>query len=240
MIRALFTGRYLQTDHNVFLEVPFNKCSHYIGTSQFIYIGNSPVFLRHKTIEKHFWTYTTVCSLIHFIKNRATEKPANLCLRIISWLDFVWYELTLKGISKQTLSRGHILVELSLLQLFKSHWHNASTVTGMIVRQWLAWFFNSQWHDCSTVTGTIMQQRLVRLFNSNWHDSSTVAGTIFFFFLYWHNSSAVMFTVEESCHVPGIRQMIPWFHFTNWFYQNELIECFLTHLKVIVDKEVVL
>ena len=40
MIRALFTERYSQTDHNVFSEIPFNKNSHYIETSQFIYIAN--------------------------------------------------------------------------------------------------------------------------------------------------------------------------------------------------------
>ena len=30
----------------------------------------------------------------------------------------------------------------------------------------------------------------------------------FFFFLCWQNSSTVKITVEESCHVPGIRHMI--------------------------------
>ena len=99
--------------------------------------------------------------------------------------------------------------------------------------------FNSRWQECSTVAGTIVQQRLARLFNSGWHNCSTVAGTIieqslddclivtgtivrqllawlfnsngqdFFFFLCWQNSSTMMFTVEESCHVPGIRHMIP-------------------------------
>ena len=153
---------------------------------------------------------------------------------VINWLDCVWYELTLKGISEQTLSRGHLLVELSLARLFNSHWHNASTVTGMIVQQSLARLFDRRWHDCSTITGmivhqslarvfnsrwhnstvvgTIFQQSLARFFNSYWHDSSTMAVTvkIFSFFLCWHNSWTVMFTVEESCHVPGIRHMIQW------------------------------
>ena len=62
-----------------------------------------------------------------------------------------------------------------------------------------AGFFNSRWHDSSTVTGTILQQSLARLFNSQ--DN--------IFFLRWHDSSAVILTVEESCHVLGIRHMIP-------------------------------
>ena len=106
--------------------------------------------------------------------------------------------ITLKGISEQTLSRGYLLVELSLARLFNSHWHSSSTVTGTIVQQWLAWFFNSHWHDCSTVTGTIIQQLLARFFNCHWHDSSIVAGTILqlslarFFNSGWYNSSIAM------------------------------------------------
>ena len=40
MIGALFTERYSRKGHNLFSEIPFNKSSHYIETSQFIYIAN--------------------------------------------------------------------------------------------------------------------------------------------------------------------------------------------------------
>ena len=125
---------------------------------------------------------------------------------VINWLDCVWYELTLKGISEQTLSRGHLLVELSLARLFNSHWHNASTVTGMIVQQSLARLFDRRWHDCSTVTGMIVHQSLALVFNSRWHNYSTVAGTIFqqslarFFSSYWHESSAMAGTIFFNSH----------------------------------------
>ena len=101
---------------------------------------------------------------------------------VINWLDFIWYELTLKGISEQTLSRGHLVVELLQARLFNSHWHDCSTVAGTIIQQSLARLFNSHWHDSLTVTGTILQQSLARFFNSGWHDSSTVTGKIFYFF----------------------------------------------------------
>ena len=164
MIRALFNERYSRTDDNVFSEIRCNKRSHYIGTSQFIYITHQLTSFCKAQVstEKHFQTYTTVCSKIHFSKNRAIEKPANLSLMVINWLDFVWCELTLKGISEQTLSRGHLLVKLSLARLFNSHWNNSSKVTGTIVQQLLARLFNSGWHDCSTVAGTIIQQSLAR------------------------------------------------------------------------------
>ena len=164
MIRALFNERYSRTDDNVFSEIRFNKRSHYIGTSQFIYITHQLTSFCKAQVstEKHFQTYTTVCSKIHFSKNRAIEKPANLSLMVINWLDFVWCELTLKGISEQTLSRVHLLVKLSLARLFNSHWNNSSKVTGTIVQQLLARLFNSGWHDCSTVAGTIIQQSLAR------------------------------------------------------------------------------
>ena len=101
-------------------------------------------------------------------------------------------------------------------------WHDSSTATGTTVHQSLARLFNSHWHNCSTVTGTTVQQSLTQLFNSHWHDCSTVTGmiiqqsgtvvqqswAIFFFFLCWQNSSTLMFTVEESCYVPGIQHMI--------------------------------
>ena len=116
-----------------------------------------------------------------------------------------------------------------LVRLFNSHWHNSSTVTGTNVRQSLARLFKSYWHDCSTVTGlivqhwsdcstvtvTIVQQSLAWLFNSHWHNCSTVTGTMaqqsltrLVFFLFWQNSSTVMFTFEESCRVLGIQHMI--------------------------------
>ena len=122
----------------------------------------------------------------------------------INWLDFVWYELTLEGISEQTLSRGHLLVELSLTRLFNSHWHNASTVTGTIVQQSPAQLCNKDWHDSSTVAGTIIQESLARLFKSHWHDCSTVASMIFqqslaqFFNSHCHNSSTVTGTILQQ------------------------------------------
>ena len=179
MIRALFTERYSRADHNVFSEIPFNKSSHYIRTSQFIYIANQLTgFCKAQASnEKHFRTYTTVCSQIHSSKNPTIEKPANLFLMVTNWPDFIWYEFTLKGISEQTLSRGHLLVELSLARLFNSPWHDCATVTGTIVQQFKI-MGNSRWQDWWTVAETIFQQLLARLFNSYWHDCSTVAGTI--------------------------------------------------------------
>ena len=161
MIRALFTEKYSQTDHKVFSKIPFNKSSHYIGASQFIYIANQLTgFCKAQvSAEKHFWTCTTVCSQIHFSKNHTIEKPANVSLMLINWLEFKWHELTLKGISEQTLSRGHLLVKLSLVRLLNSHWHNSSAVTGMVVQQSLAWFLKSHYR--------ILQQSLARMFNSN-------------------------------------------------------------------------
>ena len=123
---------------------------------------------------------------------------------VINWLDFMWYELILKGIFKQTLPRGYLLVKLSLARLFNSRWHNYLTVPGTILHKSLTQFFNSHWcnssivagtifqeslaqlfnshwhHDCSTVTDMVVQQSLARLFNSYWHNSSTVTGKIFF------------------------------------------------------------
>ena len=125
-----FTGGYSRTDQNVFSEIPFNGSSHYIGTSQFIYTANQ------LTGFCKAWVYRKAFPNIHhslFSKNRAIEKPANLSLMVINWLDFVWYELTLKGISEQTLLWVHLLVELSLARLSNSHWHNASIITGTIV-----------------------------------------------------------------------------------------------------------
>ena len=67
-----------------------------------------------------------------------------------------------------------------IIRLFNSHWHDWSTVTGMILQQWLAQFFNSRWHICSIVVGMIAQQSLARLFNSYWHNYSIVTGKILF------------------------------------------------------------
>ena len=81
--------------------------------------------------------------------------------------------------------------------ILNSHWHNCSTVTGIILQRSLACLFNSHWHDCSTVTGTIVQQSLSGLLNSHWKNCSTVAGTIFQQSLAWlinsgwHDSSTV-------------------------------------------------
>ena len=116
----------------------------------------------------------------------------------------------------------HVLYSWYMARFFNSHWHDYSVID-TILQQLLAPLFNSHWHHCSTDTGTIVQQSLAGLFNSGWQDYSSVAGTIvqqslaplfnshgqdFFLFLCWQNSSTVMFIVEESCHVPGIRHMI--------------------------------
>ena len=108
-----------------------------------------------------------------------------------------------------------MILQQWLARLFNSHQHHDSTATGTIVQQSLERLINSHWHDYSTATGTIVQQSLARLINSHWHDSSIVAGTIAqqlparFYFLCWQNSSTVQITVEEPCHVPGIRHMTP-------------------------------
>ena len=104
----------------------------------------------------------------------------------------------------------------SLARFFNSQWHDSSTVIGTIIQQSLARLFNSHWHDCSTVTDTIMQQWLGRVFNSGWHEYSTVTDTAVqrslarFFKSHWHDSMLAEFfnSVEESCHVPGMRHRI--------------------------------
>ena len=112
------------------------------------------------------------------------------------------------------------IIQQSLEWIFISGWHDCSTVAGTIIQQSLAQLFNSHWHDCLTVTGTIIQQWLAWFFNSDWHDCSTVTGTnlqqwlarqprprIFLFsMLAEFFNSDVQF---QSCHVPGIRHMIP-------------------------------
>ena len=64
MIGAVFTDRYSGTDHNAFSEILFNKNSHYIETSQFIYITNQLTGFRKAQVstERHFQTYTAACS----------------------------------------------------------------------------------------------------------------------------------------------------------------------------------
>ena len=59
MIGGLFTERYSRTDHNVFLEIHFNKNSHYIATSQFIYTANQLTGFCEAQVstERHFQTY---------------------------------------------------------------------------------------------------------------------------------------------------------------------------------------
>ena len=116
-----------------------------------------------------------------------------------------------------------VLQEL-LAWFFNSHWQDYSAVPGTIRQQLLTPLFNNLWHDCPTAMGKILQQWLARFFYSRWHHCSTVPGTTvqqilawlfnihgqyFFFFLCWQNSELVIFTVEESCHVPGIWHLIP-------------------------------
>ena len=130
------------------------------------------------------------------------------------------------------------ILQKSLTGLFNSHSQDCSTVTGTIIQQSLAWLFNSCWYDYWIVAGTTIQQSLVRLLNSHWHDCLSVTGTIlqqwlarffisdgqyFFFFLCCQNSSTVMFTVEESCHVPGMRHMIPFKLFAHTPYFEGLL-----------------
>ena len=60
--------------------------------------------------------------------------------------------------------------------MLKSHWHNWSTVSSIILQQLQVQFFNSHWDDCATVTAMIAQESLAWLFNSRWHSFSTVTG----------------------------------------------------------------
>ena len=68
--------------------------------------------------------------------------------------------------------------------------------------------FKSHWQECSTVPGKIVQQSLARLFNCPLAQLFHSHEQDFLFFLCWQNSSTVIFTVEESWHVPGIRHTI--------------------------------
>ena len=104
----------------------------------------------------------------------------------------------------------------SLALFFNSYRYNSSTVTGTIVQQSLPWLLKSHWHDYSTVAGIVFQQLQARMFNRHWHDCLAVTGKIFSF-LYWQNFSSVIFTVEESCHVPGIQYMIQIRSNTFWY-----------------------
>ena len=113
-----------------------------------------------------------------------------------------------------------MIIQQWLARLFTSNWRNPSTVTGMINQQSLARLFSSHWHDCSTVTGTVYQQSLTRLFNSHWKYFSTV--TARFFFLCWQNFSTMKITIEESCHVQGIPQMIQLMYYKKEAHFKEL------------------
>ena len=129
--------------------------------------------------------------------------------------------------------------------MFNSHWHDYSTVAaGAIVQQSLAPLFNSlpaqlfisHWYNCLTVSGTVFQPSLAWFFNSRWHDSSTFISTIpqqslAAFFLCWQSSSTVIFTVEESCHVPGIQHKI----WLSTSIQNFLIFSIYENLNDIFD-----
>ena len=65
-----------------------------------------------------------------------------------------------------------------LIQLFKSRWHDCSTIAGTILQELLAQFFSSHWHGSSTVTGMLVQQSLAQFFNSHWHNCSLFNDTI--------------------------------------------------------------
>ena len=149
---------------------------------------------------------------------------------IIIWWLLIFTDIIVGAFTCWTVAST--VVQQSLARLLDSCWYDSSTVTGTIVQQSLVRLFNSRLNDYSTVTGTIVQQSLARfstvagtiiqqllawLFNSHWHDCSTATciilqqwlarvfnshGQDFFFFLYWQNSSTVVFTVKESCHVP--------------------------------------
>ena len=101
------------------------------------------------------------------------------------------------------------IAEQSLVRFFNSHWHDSTRVFDTILQQSLKQLFNSYWHDCSTVAGMIVQQSLAWLVNRHLQDSSAVM--IIFLLLCWHDSSIVVFTVEELCHAPEIRHLIPVF-----------------------------
>ena len=76
--------------------------------------------------------------------------------------------------------------------------------------------FNSFWNDCSTVGSMV---------SFNKHDYYS------FFFLCWYDSATVAFTVEESRHVPGIRQMIH-IHFLKWVRSYHFIHNFYLGIKL--------
>ena len=86
MIGALFAERYSQTDHNICWEIRFNKDLQHIETSQLICIANqlTGFFMTQVSTERHFRTYNTDSSQVHFSKKCTIEKPANLSLMVIT------------------------------------------------------------------------------------------------------------------------------------------------------------
>ena len=216
MIKALFTGWYSRTDHSVFSEIPFNKSSHCIGTSRFIYIENWPVFVRHKSLLKSISEHTPQ-SVHKYISVKTVPQRSQqiyaygnqltgLCMirahpeRYFRTVIIARAELSWHGCSTVT----GIMLQQSLARLFNSRWHNYATVAGTILQLPLARLFNSHRHDCSTVTGLIVRQSLARLFISRWHEYSTVADTIIqqslarFFNSHWHDSSTVTGTILQQ------------------------------------------
>ena len=146
MTRAIFTERYSRTDYNVFSEIPFNKSSCYIGTSQFIYIENrfTGFCKAQASTEKYF-----------ILINELEEVLQSHILQII-WTNYIhWQDCsTVTG----------TIAQQSLGLLFNSPWRNSSAVTGTILQQLLAQFFNSHgqdfffflcWQNSSTVKITV-------------------------------------------------------------------------------------
>ena len=154
MIGALFAERYSQTDHNICWEIRFNKDLQHIETSQLICIANqlTGFFMTQVSTERHFRTYNTVSSQVHFSKKCTIEKPANLSLMVITWLVFIWYGSPWKVFSNRHLPWGYLRLEIQQ----KKHKKKV--------------LFNCRWHDCSAFAGTIVQQSPARFSNSHWHD----------------------------------------------------------------------
>ena len=158
---------------------------------------NWPVSVRQKSPPKSISEHTPQYAHKYISVKSIPEWIQVIVPNVINWLDFIWYELTLKVIPEQAILRGHLLVGLLLAQLFNSHWQNYLTVPGMILQHSLTQFCISHWHNCSTVAVRIIQQSLAQFFNSHWHECSTVAGKIvqqsvaWLINSHWHNSSTV-------------------------------------------------
>ena len=137
---------------------------------------------------------------------------------VINWLVFLWYELTLKGISEQTLLRRDFIVDCSTVTgtNVKQSLAQFSTVESTIGQQSLARFLNSCWHYCSTVTGTILQQLLATFFNSHWQYFflfSMLPGSFNVGVYYWRIVSCTRNTTHDLRS--GIRHM---FIYTIYIY----------------------